>query len=520
MARYTDDQIERLSNNEIQNLSAGDLEQIVARLEEINQLTGSLNTEQARVYGVARRELDRINRELERSEGTLGRIRSGINGITNAIGGINNVVQGGFIKPLNDLAGPWGRVDQAANNFGKHMGANAQSVARLRDESLKFANDVHIGSKYNKSVAEMIQLQETYAKSVGRNLQLTNQQRETLLATSAIMGDKALEFSKKLENLGIGLERSGDIAAKMFNEAQKSGVSFEKTSQYVTENLTKVQNYGFKNGVEGLTAMAKKAAEVNMNIAEAFKVADKIQSGGVQEAIKMGAGLQVLGGNFASFGDPMAMLYQGLNDVEALQDRIVNMFSGYGNIQNGEFKISGANRLLVNQAAQTMGVSQDEMYNMISRQAVRSRVERQMGGRFDNDKELKDLLLNTATLNKNNEAVVNIRGEEKRLSEVTAKDRMYLQDMQKSQSEDIKDIAQILRGYTDVQEGFTKEVENKKASSFSEIGKWTKGIYGWAGKNNHLLEIIKDGVLAMTVAQAAPDRCRNYLPASADRLPI
>ena len=481
------------SDEELSELNARQLDILIGKLREMEDSGVNLVGDYKRMYDTAvklRKEHAKINDELEKSDGILGGLSKRIGGLSQAMGGVQQIVEGGFFNPLKKLSEAWGKADQAAYDFGKHVGGNTKAVEQLRDQSIKFANEAHIGSKYNTTIDEMIKLQESYAKQVGRNLQLTNQQRETLVATSKVMGDKALDFSKKLENLGIGLERSGDLAAKMFNEASKSGISFEKYSASVTENLTKVQSYGFRNGVEGLTAMAKRAAEVNLSINEAFKVADKIQSGGIQEAIKMGANLQVLGGSFAGMGDPMGMLYQGLNDVEGLQNRMIDMFSGLGQIEKGQVKISGADRLRVNAAAQAMGVSSDEMFNMISRQAVRSNVEKQMGGRFNGDEELKELVLNTATLNKDNEAVVNINGKEKKVSEVNEADKQYLKDLQKSESEDIKDIANVLRGYTDVQSGFQKEVENRKAQMFQDVGKFTKGIYRRMGAANGKLTAI------------------------------
>ena len=505
-SKINENNVGSLSDDEIKGLDPNQLEKVLDLLDDIVRSGRELDKEQRRVYESAsryHRELEKANEELdegiEKTDNLFERFENGVSKLQGGLRSIQNVVEGGFFNPLKSLAGSWGKADQAANDFGKTIGGNAKAVGQLRDETIKFANDTHIGAKYNTDIQGMIKLQESYSKQVGRNLQLTNTQRETLLATSKVMGDKALDFSKKLENLGIGLERSGDIAGKMFAEASKSGISFEKYSASVTENLTKVQSYGFRNGVEGLTSMAKKAAEVNLNISEAFKVADKIQSGGVEAAIKMGANLQVLGGSFAQFGDPMGMLYQGLNDMEGLQDRMIDMFSHMGQIENGQVKISGANRLRVNAAAQAMGISSDEMFNMINRQAVRGEIGKQMGSRFDGDEELKELIMNTATLNKNNQAVVNINGQERRLDEISSDDKKYLQDMQKTQSEDIKDIAQILRGYTDIQEGFTKEIENKKASSFSEIGKFTKMIYGKMSQSNVMLEIIKDAVLAQAI---------------------
>lgn len=508
---FTEEQIKSMNEDDIRSLTVEELNEVIETLDKMRKRTGKIGDDFKEVYGLTqayRRELEKGTEELgehakkwEETAKKLDKHNSKIGGFKDVLGGINGIVTS-ISNSITSLADPWGRVDQQANEFGKTIGLNAKGVAQLRDETIKFANDVHIGEKYNTSIKEMIELQQNYSKTVGRNLQISDKQRETLLATSKLMRENTNEFASKLENMGVGLEKSGDIAAKMFNEASKSGISFEKYSQSVTQNLTKVQSYGFKNGVEGLTSMAKKAAEVNLNIAEAFKVAEKIQGGGIQEAIKMGAGLQVLGGPFAQMGDPMGILYQGLNDVEGLQDRIVKMFGNMGQIQNGQVNFSGANRLRMRAAAESLGVSADEMMQMASRQAVRGQVSKQMGGRFNNDAELKELILNTATLNKDNEAVVNINGQEKKLSEIDARDKQALKDMQKTQSEDIKDIAQILRGYTDVQQGFQKEVENKKVSSFSEIGKFTKMMYNKLGQSAVALEVIKDAVLVMSVANA------------------
>ena len=490
------------SDEEIGKLSADELDILIGKLKQMREESGNLVGDHGRMLDTAvklRKEYTEANKELEKSHGVLGKINAGLNGLTSMLSGVKNMV---MVIPdtLNQMLSPWAKADDAAFKFGKTLGTNSAAARQLLDETIKFANTDYIGSKYNTSIAEMIELQAKYVSSVGRNLQLTDKQKESLLATSKVMGENATEFTRKLENLGVGLENSAKLATKMYNEAAKSGISFEKTSKYVTENLTKVQSYGFKNGVEGLTAMAKKAAEVNVNIGEAFKIADKIQSGGIQEAIKMGAGLQVLGGNFATMGDPMGLLYQGLNDVEGLQDRMIRMFTGYGGIQNGQFKISSANRLLVNQAAQTMGISPDEMFNMISRQAVRDRVEKQMNVNplFAQDKELADLIKNTATLDENNEAVVNIGGKGKKLSEVTAEDKDYLKDLQKNEAEDIKDIAQMMRGYTETEEGLRKGVENRQAQIVAGIGDRVKDIYKQLGTISGFLTAFAGLNLALT----------------------
>ena len=120
---------------------------------------------------------------------------------------------------------------------------DSYSVLARKEYEKKFEEDLKFYS--DATIKEMIELQQKYVSSVGRNLQISDKQRETLLATQKLMGENTTEFARKLENIGIGLEKSGDIAAKMFNEATKSGISFEK---YSTR----------KNGVEYLSCVVNR----------------------------------------------------------------------------------------------------------------------------------------------------------------------------------------------------------------------------------------------------------------------
>jgi methyl-accepting chemotaxis protein len=235
------------------------IDQVIDAFEKLEKSGVKLKDSQERVYNAAlkyRREMEKAGDAIDENSSKFDKFHDKVSRVTNSIEQIGNTVK----RTVKYFADPWGKADQAAYDFGKTLGANAEAIARIRDESIKFGAEQHIGELYNTSIAEMIKLQQDYSKTVGRNLQLSNQQRETLLATSKLMGQNTNEFASKLENMGIGLEKSGDIAAKMFNEASKSGISFEKYSKSVTDNLTKVQSYGFRNGVEGLTSMAKKAA--------------------------------------------------------------------------------------------------------------------------------------------------------------------------------------------------------------------------------------------------------------------
>ena len=497
-----------------------ELDKVIDALYKIEKEEKELNDQQKILLSNARKYRDelkgvnstfeKITESAEKSNNTFSKV---LGTITGSIGAIDNLGRT-TLKTWSSVVEPWGKVEQAAHDYGRTIGVNSKAVEQLSDQTIKFATNSHIGIKYGMRTDELIKLQTEYAKSLGRNIQIGDKQRESLVATSKLMGSNTTEYFKRLENLGIGLERSGDIAAKMFNDATKSGISFEKYSKTVTENLTKVQSYGFKNGVEGLTAMAKKATEVNMNIAEAFKIADKIETGGVQEAIKMGANLQVLGGSFARMGDPMGLLYEGLNDVEGLQERMISMFSGMGKLKNGQVQLSTPDRLRAKTAAQTLGISSDEMFNMINRRAVQEEVKKQISSSGNSalktDAELMEYVKNTATLDKNGNAIVNLSSGPKSIKELNSDDKDELKALTRTESDNVADIAVQVRGFYDKQKGLAAEINNERAKMFSGWGETLSRVYETLGRTEILVKILAIGTAFTTITNGIGSIARGF----------
>ena len=422
-------------------------------------------------------------------------IKSGISDIFRSVTGfgrdIFNIGRGVFE--------PWGKADQAAANFAKSLGMSGAQMQSLRHNTIAFARDAHIGINYNKSIEELIALQKSYADQTGRNILLTNNQKESIAAMSAVMGDEAASaLAGKLENFGIGLEKAGEMAGKMFNEANEHGISFEKYTKTVTDNLTLVQRYGFKNGIQGLTAMARKANEMKLDMQQVANFAEKVNT--VEGAISTAANLQVLGGPFATIGsDPMSMLYEGLNDMEGLQDRIIKMFGSLGrlNKETGQVETSNFDKFRVREAAKSMGLDQNEVFQMINRSAVRNEIQQQVRGREDVDDKVLNYLSNIATFNSKGEAIVDIGNGEQKISELNFRDKKTLDKLtaiNNNEAQDIKSIAMTLRGWDDVMTGVRKQYDINKADVVEGkdggLGNTVKGIAIGIGESNGLLKSI------------------------------
>ena len=308
---------------------------------------------------------------------------------------------GEAIGSIKEWTEPWAKANQAASVFAKNIGLGAAGMKNLLSETIRFANQSQIGIKYNKSLEEMIKLQQEYSNAVGRNIGLTDGYKESLAAMSAVMGDqKTADISSKLENFGINPEETGRRMGLMFADASKKGIAFSKYSDNFADNIKMAQNYTFANGVKGVASMAEKATKLKLEMQSVAQFAEKVNT--VEGAITTGAKLQVLGGSFSQFANPLQMLYEGTSDAEGLQDRIINMFGNLGrfNKLTGEVEVSAFDRQRIRAAGEAIGVNSAELMDMIHAKGKRNEIANQMRGLGYSD-ELQELIMNTATFDTN-----------------------------------------------------------------------------------------------------------------------
>lgn len=409
-----------------------------------------------------------------------------------------------------DFLDVWGKIGQSASKFAKTIGTGAVGMERLRKNAIESVQKGRFGAKYNVSADELIGLQETYSNTIGRNIQISASDQENMAAMFRVMGEGGGDFAAKLENFGLSYTDAANKAGKMFKEAGKYGISFDKYSKNVANNIKLAQNYTFKNGIKGLESMAKKATAMKLDMQQVASFADKVST--VEGAINTGAQLQVLGGSFAQFSDPMGMMNEALTDMEGLQDRFEKMIGGLGNFdaQKGEIAISAFDKQRIKVAAEAMGMSYDQVMETTMAKGRQKFIGGQIANKGYTEDE-QELLKNIATV-QNGKATVSYvdssgKKQEVNLAEksLSKTDLEMIKQQTQSESDDIKDIATTLRGWDDVMQGTKKQYENTKAAAIerSKIGEKAKGIVEHVGESNRLLGLILGGVTAINFGVAA-----------------
>ena len=387
---------------------------------------------------------------------------------------------------INNISNTWAKVDQASANFARSVGMAAEGMHQLRKSTIDLVAANKLAINFGVNAEKLIQLQNQYTQAIGRNVKANNEGLTNFAAMTRLLQDQgAVDMITKLENFGVSMEEAGNRVGKMFADASKKGISFETYSKNFLNNIEIAQNYTFAEGLRGLENMAKKASQIKLDMQQTASFANKVNT--VEGAINVGAKLQVLGGTFSQFADPLSMLGESLNDMDALQDRLIKMMGNLGqfNKMTGEVEISAFNKQRIAAASEAMGVSSSEMMKMINSKARRNEIENQLNIRTDLNKDVKEMILNMGTIEKG-VAGVNIDGEFKELSKISNKDQQTLIKQNQTQTEDIKEIARTLRGWDDMRQGRIEQYKNAEAGTIGSITgritKWADSFIGDLGK--------------------------------------
>lgn len=461
------------------------------KLEEQREAYDLLNDAAGKFYSAANAEQKELNKRQvegitilddwgESWEQRTKAIRKGAGEVSK---GVSQIYQS-VTKTLE----PWAKANQEAMNYARSMGMSQKTADAYLSKTVSWAAKNNIGILFNKSTDELIKMQGKYSEVLGRNVQLTSEQKKDMLAMEKFLGeDGMMDIANNLENFGLGMSDSADFIHEQLSEAQKSGIAASKLTKTIRENIKMAQNYSFKNGLEGLASMAKKAVELKTDMSLVNGFIEKTST--VEGAITTGANLQVLGGSYAMGSDPLSMLYDSLNNVEGIFDRAVSMVSGkvFYNNEKGNFDLTNMDRYIAKYAATQMGIDPTKLIDVALRKASLDKIEgaARANSNIANDEDLVNLVKNLASWNEG-KAVINIDGEDVDVKKIGKEHKAKLEAMQRTDTQNLQEIAVMLRSWDEIIGGEQKEISNEQANATQGIA---NTLYGILRNNGKLLDV-------------------------------
>lgn len=283
---------------------------------------------------------------------------------------------------------------KTTKNISGMFGASAEALQK--SSVAAFMKTIDIGASYE----DVLSIQQEIAQQQQKALSLTEAEVIAAVEFSKATGVAAkdvgsivLAFADLGQSTSTALESMSGMAA----EARKYGLNVGQFMSTVAKNLTLVNSYGFKNGVEGFTKMVARSQALRIDMAQTTKLAEKLLN--PEDAIELAANFQMLGGAIGDLGDPFKLMYMAQNDMEGLQEAVVQAAksSVMFNKETGSFKISGTEMYRLRAQAQALGISYEELANTAVKAAKETEILSRI--RFSGlDEETQQLVANLAEI--------------------------------------------------------------------------------------------------------------------------
>lgn len=290
---------------------------------------------------------------------------------------------------------------QLRTEINEKIGISGELSKDLRDTIMDSYPEA---VKFGYGIDQITKFMTTMMETSGRFNLISTQTLEKGYATArAFVGDMG-EFADTIsafEKVGIGARSAMADIDKAGSKSLELGLRSKTTIKDIRDNIDKINSYGFKNGIEGLAEMSRRAVEFRMNMNEAFKIADQVMD--PEKALSLTANLQVLGGAIGDFNDPLKLMYMATNNVEGLQDALIDAAGSLAsyNSEQGRFEITGVNLRRAKEMAKELGVEYNELAKGAIAAQERQAAAMDLAGRgFDINKEDKEFLTNLSRMEK------------------------------------------------------------------------------------------------------------------------
>ncbi len=247
----------------------------------------------------------------------------------------------------------------------RSMGGVVVGATEFREKLIQsYQNTLNL----NASFQDVLDVVDGLSEGMGRVVNPSQKFLENTIATSKAtgiatkdLGTLTAELFRFTLNQEVAIEKIHDISV----EARKSGLDAKNLVTDVSKNLKNISGFGFKNGIEGLTKMAKQAAllRTSMESIGAKKLGEDVLD--PERAIEVAASFQMLGGAVGKLGDPFQLLYMGQTNLEGLQDELIKSTqSAFAfNKATGKFDISTQDMYRLREQAKLTGSNLEDLVN-------------------------------------------------------------------------------------------------------------------------------------------------------------
>jgi len=333
--------------------------------------------------------------------------------------------------------------DKVAKSVSSDVfGQGARSAAEIRIEiGQAAANMADLGV----SASEVGSVYSSIATSLQKNVYLTNQQLESLVAIQRAANLTAEEMGSLVEgfdSIGVGPTQAAEQIELSRKRASQLGLNTGQFLKTVGANIKLMNSYNFKNGVEGFTNMVARSQALRINMADVTALAGNLLD--PSEAINLASEFQMLGGAVGALADPFQLMNMAQNDIDGLQESIVKAAASTVsfNETTGSFSLSATEMRRLRAQAKALNMSYEELSTTAIKSAQKQEALSQLDFSSNYDDDTKEFLSNVGQF-EGGELKFKIPGQDelKSATDLTTNEIASLKDNFQKNQLSAKDIA-------------------------------------------------------------------------------
>jgi hypothetical protein len=252
-------------------------------------------------------------------------------------------------------------VDEKTHQLVNTFGAGDEMVLGIKKAITESVSEVQ---RLGGSFDDVVNIQQTIATTLNRNLILLGDTTKELYTVSKITGKDSGTLARNFKDAGYSLSQIGSEMETVVNTARSIGVNVQDVSSKVLGNLKYLDTFTFEGGVKGLAKMAAQASNLRADMDYTTKLADDLLK--PENAIELAASLQRLGATQSALLDPLKLMDLAQNNVGELQNQVAELAQTFVkfNEQTGRFEIPAGARRQAKEIANSLGYGYDEFVKM------------------------------------------------------------------------------------------------------------------------------------------------------------
>ena len=308
----------------------------------------------------------------------------------------------GMVKAFEEMTY---RATLLNNVFGQNRTRITELQQAVADTAPKIAalgGDMESTFETMKGVSEALR----------RNVVGTADDYSRLFAASKVLGTDVKSIVEDFTDVGVQFSLVGGQVKSSIDYVQNLGLNTKQIMGDVSNNMKRINEFNFADGVQGLTKMAAQAALFRFDMNDTFSIMN--QSLTPDGAIELASAFQRMGVAVGDLTDPFQLMNKSLNDPEGLQKSLIQMTKNYAEFDNKTktFKMNPAGILQLREIAKQTNTSYESLAKSALATANLDRAFKQLKPsiRFEKEED-RQLLGSIATMNEKGEYMVNVKNE-------------------------------------------------------------------------------------------------------------